>query len=199
MTLPKEWVELTTLYPNPDGSDEHLYLTVAQSHAAFERLQDQGLQLPYFTFPGDYEGGHHSAFITSWRRWYTYTTSGWWNPPFGLKRVHDKPDPQASPPPTWEQIYEAGVGSHVQMLIQNHKTDIRGEAQRRITQSYGADDWQDEVQIRLRTPAVDLARMDSERERLRLKYKKLIANVSKMNTLFELQQLDIYDEKHWRD
>ena len=88
-------------------------------------------------------------------------------------------DPTASGKPTWGEIVSASSAFYLTGLLTDILNHLKYECQRRIVLQYGADDIQDEILLRLRnehTPA-----QDTERDRLRLRYKALVTRVASMD------------------
>ena len=155
---------------------------------ALLHLQDTaGLVLPHNLQPGAYV-----APVMTEAEWNAY---GWNpNPQFPADGI----DAAASPKPTWAELVAADAASRLIGTRQEAIALIDIEATRRITESYGARDFEHETRIRLRGAATDA--QNAERLRLHNKHDELQAWVADpARTFAELEAFDATDDSHWTD
>ena len=155
-----------------------------------------GTVVPHGIFPG-VKGWETLPVFATEEAWDAYQ----WNPPqYGreypqdddpdifepLQELYSTVDPDASPKPTWEEL----TGALASWQLANKRVDLLeelGEACKiRIIMAYGADDWQDEIQKRLRGDTT--AEQDTKRDKLRATHKKFTTWVNDPDrTLAELE------------
>ena len=123
-----------------------------------------------------------------------------WNPPEYLKHIDEfsEADPSADLQPMWEELVGALPMARMGTHRRRGTVGIHIEGNRRITEAYGATDWQDEIQIRLggRQPAGS----DAERDRLRSRHASLKTWVEHADrTIADLEAFDPTDDARWQD
>ena len=142
--------------------------------------------MPYTSYP------HHLKEVTQ-EMWEALE----WNPPNHPAFEGMTPDPEASPKPPWNSLYEACKKEEKVILTNNTVLNLHLECRKRITAGYQASDWRDEIQKRLR--GVE-SKYDIERDRLRDRYKALKVWVNDEDRTFEeLKQFNVYKDINWID
>ena len=117
-----------------------------------------------------------------------------WNPPQYLVDRYPDPDPNASRKPTWADIVAARDVQLPIYLRQQHTAALSAECKTRITRAYGANDWQDEIEMRLRGESTD--EHDTERARLRAIYAVQKIALGSM-TVTQLKAFNPSDDGMW--
>ena len=116
-----------------------------------------------------------------------------WNPPPGSP--HTVADSGADAKPSWSDL----EGERDDLVLENvkfkRKLELDGEARRRITLAYSAEDIIDEILKRLR--AEQTASEDAERERLRARNRAYKAAVDAGDDVDRLEAFDPTDDTNW--
>lgn len=150
----------------------------------------KGLVVPHGLPPGSVVGGLEDSFTAETWAAYDWDTVG------GAFSGITEPDPTASPKPTWGQITAAQRSASRSDLLTRVRRELADACRRRITAAYGERTLDDEILLRLR--AGQTSAQDTERDRLRSRYKALLAGLAAM-TVAQLRAFVADDDKHWRE
>ena len=191
----RDWRSITPLDPR-GARNPFWFMTLEQFSIGIEQLVSEGLVLPHGIFPGSYPGGVAEAVCTSWARWRAYE----WNPPEfvpvgpRLLKEYGDTDSGASPKPSWQDIRAAWERAALVRGRDRAAAMLREECRARITAAYGERSIEDEILLRLR--AGHTAAQDAERDRLRARYRVLVAGLDDM-ALDALESFDPGEDRHW--
>jgi len=118
----------------------------------------------------------------------------------GSEHGFSNPDSSASPKPNWSKVVEA-AGSlwDFYNLRESLLALIRLLTKNAITAAYGAgDSWQEEIQIRLSNRHT--SRQDNERDRLRVRYRAVKAEITAATTIEQLEAIQVrIEDGTWAD
>lgn len=189
---------------NNDPQSASSFLTQQEAIAGLDLLVQRGLTLPYGLQPGMYPGGWQSGVITSRSRWEQYNTATLWNPPGFLKHLDDytDADTNAGTAPTWDELRAAAVEAttiNTAVAFAASKADklieLKDKTRMRIANAYGETTFYEEVELRLRDGQTE--EQDTERERIRTKYREIKARIEGATRQTELDDIDIMDDSLW--
>ena len=154
-------------------------------------VEHDGLVLPFGLMPGSYPGG----IIREFEQWFWDIYE--WNPP-GAMGAFQPRDENASEKPTWQAILAACEKAKLQNRRLELCRHLRSQAGRRISSAYDAENYIEEIFLRLRDDHTDA--QDTERERLRAKYRELKAWINHEDrTQSELDAYDVTDDSLWAE
>ena len=135
-------------------------------------VEHEGLRRPHGYMPGSRPGTLDTEFTEA--TWGIYRWSQ-----VGLAFGMVPRDPGASPKPSWDQLVAANAAAALTERRTEHLHTLRAECRARITAAYGAMTFEEEVELRLRGDHT--AAQDTERERMRERYRELRDLVPYMN------------------
>ena len=147
-------------------------------------------RLPYGLLPGSFSEDREVYIMNSRQLWEPYE----WNPPqFSGFTEHEE---GASSKPDWNFLKELSKLAARDELREELIEKARDECKRRIIRSYGADSWEDEIQIRLGSNRDKMSRFDAAREALRFRCRQLKAVINSAK-IEELREIDVLASTHW--
>ncbi len=117
----------------------------------------------------------------------------------GSEHGFNAPDPNASPKPQWSDIVASVVLFDFAKARNSILSALRTYTQNAITAAYGAGfSWQKEMQIRLSNRHT--SRQDNERDRLRVRYRAVKAEITAATTVEQLQAIQArIEDGTWAD
>ena len=96
--------------------------------------------------------------------------------------------------PPWGELEVVGMLEEIEQLRESKLLHLRNECRERVTEAYGETTFQGEMMLRLRNGQTEA--MDTERDRLREKYRSIrdTINVSDKSAL---ESLDVTSDDEW--
>ena len=193
----RDWREISPVLPDAD-SNPFYFMTLEQFTLGLDKLQADGLRLPYGAFPASRPGGVVEAICTSWARWRTYE----WNPPEflpitpALLQDYGDTDSGASPKPSWAEIRAAFGAAEPEALRDKLLSEVDRQAQARIAIAYvGRPNRIAELTYRVNGRST--AAQDTERERLVAVAQDLQTRIWAAATVAALEAIDVTSDSVW--